>query len=123
MLVLAAFLAIAIGVAHSWLGERYIITRLLRRDNLPKLFGDDSFTKQTLRYGWHLTTAAWWGLALILLISGGLLPKIDPSQGVILAVGFTFLVSGIFSFIFTRGRHLSWIVFLAIAILCGVKVF
>ncbi|MBC8504618.1 MAG: hypothetical protein ISR58_18730 [Anaerolineales bacterium] len=123
MLILAAILAIAIGVAHSWLGERYIISRLLRRDNLPKLFGDDSFTKQTLRYGWHLTTTAWWGLGLILLISGGLLPEIDLRRGVILTVGFTFLVSAAFSFIFTRGRHLSWVVFLAIAVLSGIAAF
>ena len=30
-LVTAALLTAAIGVAHSWLGERYIIVRLLRR--------------------------------------------------------------------------------------------
>lgn len=36
-LYIAAFLAFAIGLAHSILGERYILIRLLRRDNLPKL--------------------------------------------------------------------------------------
>ncbi len=39
LLYIAAFLTFAIGVVHSILGERYILIRLFRRDNLPKLFG------------------------------------------------------------------------------------
>jgi len=36
LLYLAAFLVAALGIAHSVLGERYILVRLFRRDNLPK---------------------------------------------------------------------------------------
>jgi len=43
--VTAAVLALAIGLAHSWLGERYILIRLFRRQNIPHLFGSDDFTK------------------------------------------------------------------------------
>lgn len=38
LLYIAAFLTVAIGIAHSYLGEHYILIRLFRRDNLPKLF-------------------------------------------------------------------------------------
>lgn len=49
-LYLAAFLAAALGLAHSLLGERYILIRLFRRENLPKLFGSTAFTQRTLRF-------------------------------------------------------------------------
>lgn len=67
MRIAAAFLLFLIGVVHSYLGERYILIRLFRRDNLPKLFGSDWFTKRTLRFAWHLTTIAWWGYGAMLL--------------------------------------------------------
>jgi hypothetical protein len=51
-LVIAAGLTMVLAAAHSYLGERYILTRLFRRDNLPKLLGGVEFTKQTLRFDW-----------------------------------------------------------------------
>lgn len=56
-LLMAALLAFGLGLAHSVLGERYILRRLLRRPDLPALFGSDDFTKRTLRFAWHLTTS------------------------------------------------------------------
>lgn len=61
-------LLFAVGVVHSVLGERYILVRLFRRTDLPKLFGDTTFTTRTLRFAWHITTVAWWGFAAILLM-------------------------------------------------------
>ncbi|MBA7630226.1 MAG: hypothetical protein GH143_08270 [Calditrichaeota bacterium] len=49
-LIVGAVLTFAIGLAHSYLGERYILIRLFRRSNLPQLFGSDDFTKRTLRF-------------------------------------------------------------------------
>ena len=118
LLVTAAVLTMAIGIAHSWLGERYIISRVLRRDDLPKLFGDDTFTRQTLRFAWHLTTVAWFGLAAVLLVLSGILTGVRVSDGLIFAIAQTFIVSAILALILTRGRHLSWIVFAAISALC-----
>lgn len=37
LLYLAAGLVVALGAAHSVLGERYILTRLFRRSDLPRL--------------------------------------------------------------------------------------
>ena len=67
MLVTGAFLAIFIGVVHSFLGERFILIPLFKGE-LPKLLGSDWFTKRVLRFVWHLTTVAWWGFASILFI-------------------------------------------------------
>ncbi|HSC80175.1 MAG TPA: hypothetical protein VLC08_07470, partial [Chitinolyticbacter sp.] len=66
-LYLAALLAGLLGLAHSVLGECYILIRLFRRQDLPKLFGSQDFTLRTLRFAWHLTTLAWWGFAALLL--------------------------------------------------------
>jgi hypothetical protein len=61
----------AIGLAHSVLGERYILMRLFRHTDLPKLFGGTEFTIRALRFAWHLTTIAWWGAARPLALQGG----------------------------------------------------
>jgi len=118
LLIAAAVLAIAIGAAHSWLGERYLIMRLLRRDSLPKLFGTDVFTRQTIRFAWHLTTIAWCGLAALLLLLAGALPGLRAGTGALHILAATFASSAGLSLVLTRGRHLSWVVFLAIAALC-----
>lgn len=117
-LVCAAILAIAIGIIHSALGERYIIRRVLHRQDLPKLFGDDSFTRQTIRFAWHLTTVAWFGLAAILIVLSGAFIHIRVGDGVVFAIALTFLVSTIVALLGSRGRHLSWIVFATITALC-----
>ena len=108
-LVVASILTIGIALVHSVLGERYILRRLFRME-LPKLFGGDFFTKQTLRFAWHLTSVAWVGFAAILIST--------PSRSTIRIIGIIFLASVFFPLIATRGKHLSWIIFLAIAALC-----
>ena len=114
MLMLAATLTVAIGLVHSVLGERYILTRLFRRD-LPKLFGSDDFTRKTLRFAWHITTLAWFGIAAVLILvhTGG-----ATNTSIVLAIAATFALTGLVALVASRGRHLSWIVFGAIAALC-----
>ncbi len=117
-LLIAALLAVAIAAAHSWLGERYILIRLLRRTDLPRLFGDDTFTRQTLRFAWHLTSVAWVGFAAVILLVAGVTGHVAVGSGLLMIVATTFLVSSALAVGFTRGRHLSWVVFLGIAVLC-----
>jgi hypothetical protein len=112
--VVAAVLTFAIGFAHSWLGERYILMRLFRRQNIPHLFGSDEFTKRTLRFAWHLTTIAWFGAAALILTLASNPP--DASARMLSRIiAATFLVNAIVALVGSRGRHLSWIVFLLIA--------
>jgi hypothetical protein len=116
-LLVAALLLFALGLAHSWLGERYIVGPLLRRSDLPRLFGDDGFTRATIRYAWHLTTLAWWGLATVLVVVSGAMTTVPVGDGLLLALAVTFFCSGLLGLLATRGRHLSWIVLLALAVL------
>lgn len=115
-LQIAAGLAVFIGLIHSILGERYILTRLFRRE-LPKLFGDDWFTRRTLRFAWHITTLAWWGFAALLLLAAGEGGLTTPEA--LWVIALTFGVSALIAFFASSGRHLAWIVFLAIALLAG----
>jgi hypothetical protein len=116
---LAAALAVSIGIAHSYLGERYILVRLFRRE-LPPLFGSDWFTRRTLRFAWHLTTVAWWGFgALLWMLADTDAVARDAGLWVVAAV---FGVNALITVAASRGRHLAWIVFAAIALLAGVAV-
>ena len=113
LLYFSALLAFGIGVVHSVLGEKYILTRLLRRDNIPELFGSADFTKRTLRFAWHVTTLAWWGFALILVLMAHP-PLVMSTVGMV--IGCTFLAHFLLALVGSRGRHLSWIIFLVIGL-------
>lgn len=114
LLYLAASLAVFIGLVHSLLGEKYILIRLFRRDNIPQLFGSAEFTRRTLRWAWHLTTVAWFGFAAILVLLAE--PTLEP-RAVAAVVGVTFMIHFMVALLGSRGRHLSWVVFLAIGVI------
>src|SRR5664279_2991178 len=68
LLVSAALILIFCGIAHSYLGERYLFKRLFALRNLPLFRSDRAYTQQVIRYAWHLTSLAWWGLAVLLFV-------------------------------------------------------
>ena len=116
-LYFAALLAFGIGVVHSVLGERYILTRLFRGGGVPKLFGGTEFTARTLRLAWHITTVAWCGFAALLVyLAQG---EASPTS-VAKVIGFTFIVTAIVTFVVSRARHLAWPVF---AIIGGIALY
>jgi hypothetical protein len=120
-LSIAAILATGVGVAHSWLGERYILTRLFRRPDLPHLFGSDHFTRRTLRFAWHLTSVAWWGFAALLLVLAQGDAATLRAQALLVIAG-TFAIHALVTAIASRGRHLAWPVFTAIAVLAWLAI-
>ena len=112
--LLAALLCVALGVAHSYLGERFILIRLFRRTDIPKLFGGTEFTIRTLRFAWHLTSVAWWGIGtLFFLMAQGPL----SSSTVASTFAVVFLLSAGVTLIASRGRHLAWPVFLVVGLI------
>lgn len=110
----AITLIVLLGLAHSYLGERYILMRLFKRGDLPKVLGSAEFTAGTLRFVWHLITLVWWGIAAVLWQASG--PTLDTTvvQRVFAVVAF---LSGLLPLFFTRGRHLSWVAFFVVAAL------
>jgi hypothetical protein len=111
MLQLVPVLIVALGLAHSVLGERYILVRLFRRTDLPKIFGSSDFTMQTLRFAWHITTVAWLGLAALVFTAGQ--GELDAASALRI-VGYTAIASGFLPLVITRGKHLSWMVLFTI---------
>lgn len=111
-LQIAAALAFLLGLAHSILGERYILTRMFRRaDHLPRLFGGTEFTTRTLRFAWHLTTVLFWAFAALLwqAASNTLTP-----DAALRTIGYACIAGGVLPLVMTRGRHLSWVVLFVI---------
>jgi len=113
MLLIGTILLLIIGLIHSYLGEKYLLIRLFRRDDLPKLLGSDWFTKRVLRFAWHLTTLAWWGFSAILYVLSN--PNLNVKNEILIIITVVFTLSGIVSLLFTRGKHLSWLFFFTIA--------
>lgn len=112
LLVAAGSLCFILGILHSVLGERTILGPLFETGQLPKLFGSEAFTRQTLRFTWHVTTVLLWGLggmmALLALGNpGGLLPLMS----------WTFAICALVALVQTSGKHFSWIVFAAVSAL------
>lgn len=117
-LVATGVLILGLAVFHSLLGEIFIVRRLLRRDNIPHLFGDASFTKLTIRYAWHLLTLFCIAVSAILFAASTKDPQTFTPIVWILAV--TFAASGVWGLVSTQGRHLSWIVLLLAAALAAM---
>jgi hypothetical protein len=115
-LLSAALLTIFIGVVHSWLGERRLIGPLLAPGRRQGLLEASAFARGTLRFAWHITTLAWFGLAGVLIVMAGL-PEGPQAAALAVVIAATFAVSGLITLVASRGRHLAWPVFLAIAAL------
>lgn len=112
LLIVAALLTFGVGIAHSVLGEKLLLIRLFRRPDLPTLAGSTSFAMRTLRFAWHITTVAWWGFgAMLLLASRDALTQANALR----ALAVTMLVTAAMILIASRGKHLAWPVFAAIA--------
>ena len=117
----AAFLTVAVGVVHSWLGEKRLIGPLVAPERRHGILAASAFSRGVLRVAWHITTLAWWGFAAILgaLASA---PLDGQTRIVLVIIAVMFLLSGVITLIASRGRHLAWPVFLAIAALTALPV-
>lgn len=115
-LISAAVLAAFVGVAHSYIGERYILIRLFRRGNLPDLFRNSDFTKRMLRLGWHVMSVFALGFAALLAVLASS-PGGEDARAVARIISATFALGGGVSLVISKGRHASWFIFWAIAAL------
>lgn len=113
-LMIAAFLTFGVGIVHSWLGERRLIGPLVDPATRAGLLAQSGWARRLVRFAWHITTIAWWGMA-VLLVALALSPLDPQGRYALIAIAVTFLISGVLTLVVSRGRHLAWPVFLAIA--------
>ena len=111
MLWLAAFLMIAAGIAHSYLGERAFLPRLLAMPGLPLLRrGERGFTERVIRAVWHLASLYWWFAAAVLAIIAA--QPADPLRMIALTLAATIFLTAL-ACIYCGWRHPAIAVFLA----------
>ncbi len=121
-LSVAAILTFAIGAVHSWAGERRLIGPLLAPERRQALLDKSIFARRVLRFAWHLTTVAWWGIGAMLVALAH--TPVDPSGRLVLwIIAATFLINAIVILLTSRGRNLAWPVFIAIAALSIAPIF
>jgi len=121
--VLAALIAFILGIVHSYMGEKYLVSPILRSEHLVSaLSGSIGLKKVALRVCWHFATIAMWGTATTLVFLSSL-PLSHTSLVVGRIISLTFAAYTILVFL-TPGlrlihlkRHLAWAAFLTIAIL------
>lgn len=101
----AAIILIAIGAAHSVLGERVVLRPLLANPDWRIRVFPRGQSDRLLRLCWHLTTVAWWGMAAVLM-----------GAPVVLAFAAISLSAGV-AFLWVLPGHLSWPFFLAAGLL------
>lgn len=100
------------AIVHSLLGERYILTRLAKLENLPRLhLGGREMMRPVLRFAWHITSFFMLGFAVLLVLMAADALSARNVAGVI---GVTFLACALVSAVASKGRHLSWILFLLV---------
>ena len=119
--VAAAILLIMVGLMHSVLGHKKLISPLLQRDNLPIILGSLENTRLTILVGWHITTLFWWMIAGVLLFSASR-PE-TAYEALVLGLGVVCAISGLAALILSKAKHRSWVFFLPIAVLCFLEVF
>jgi hypothetical protein len=121
-LLVSAGLAGLLGIAHSGLGEARLIGPLLAPEHCTGLLAKSRFARGILRFAWHLTSLAWWGLGAV-LVAVALAEPGDLERFVLIAVAATLGMSGMIILAMSRGRHLAWPVFLVAAGLAVAPVF
>src|ERR1044072_7763259 len=120
--VVAAVLAFAIGLVHSWLGERLLFRRMRSVGFVPTEGGKvlrEPYVR-ILWATWHVVTAMGWGVAVTLFWLALPSSKHLTDSFITKAISISMLASSILVFVGTKGKHLGWVGLLAVAILTAV---
>ncbi len=111
MLIIAAIVIIAIGLIHSVLGEKKVISVIFGQTRLSP------YMERLIRIAWHMTTFFWFAIAAQLIAMHFWPNNAYRSFLIILAVSFG--ISTAISLISSKGRHISWTGFGAATLILG----
>ena len=120
LLISAGFTGL-LGLVHSGLGEARLIGPLLDPVHRTGLLAKSATARGILRFAWHLTSIAWWGLAAV-TAAYALAPPGKAEPAVLTAIAATLAISGLVILATSRGRHLAWPIFLLAAGLAMVPI-
>lgn len=109
MLIIVVILLVLLSLFHSILGERLILQPINKADNLPKIWGSHQATFRTIQATWHLVSILWLGLASHVLAIH-FYPEY-VTKNFLITFGAIFAALTILPFIWSAGKHKSWIAF------------
>jgi hypothetical protein len=114
-LLIAGVLAAAVGIGHSYLGERWILIPLFRSDGVPKTpIGDVQDTRRMIRFTWHsFTVIACSSAALFLALSAGIF---GGGWTVVRVMAMYWALFAVVVLLLSRGRHRAWLLGSLVAI-------
>ena len=125
-LIAAGIMLLLITLNHIIAGERFILIPLLKNKDLPGLIGElgpnigtstPMFMRRVIRMSWYVTVTPWIGSALLLFYFAG--NPIDSTGVIVLnTLAAIYMATAAVIVLFTRARHLSQFLFVAIAICC-----
>jgi hypothetical protein len=119
LLLAAGLLAIAVGLAHSVLGE-VLIFRSLRSAGIVPTVGTPLLHERHVRIlwaSWHIVTILGWAMAAIVLRLAFITDYTTTQTLVVNAIITSMLCSSLLVLIATKGMHLGWIGLLGVAVL------
>ena len=128
LLLISGILTIILALAHSVLGEWRLLRPMKNEvlpqiNGIPALFKNDGFSKNTIRFVWHVTSVFGLCLAAILLHFSNLATLGSTEGFIIKTISVAMTLAGLITLLLTKGAHMGWILFLAIGILCALSVF
>jgi len=103
MLIAAAISIIIIGLVHTLLGEKKVITPLRRNADIKP------YMTRLIRVSWHLITLLWFAIAAH-LVAMHIWPGQERRSFLIIMIA-VFGFSAVLALIASKGRHLSYIGF------------
>lgn len=118
LLVAAAVLAFATGLAHTVIGE-VLIFRRLRRGTVVPTFGGDVLRERHVRIlwaSWHVLTLLGWCMAAM-LVELATWPASDITRMVARLISTGMFSGALLVLIGTRGRHPGWLAMSLVALL------
>lgn len=115
-LAFAGFLAILLGIVHSFAGELSILPQIeaLRDETGRKVVS--GWTRNVLRGTWHTLSLFGFGLSLVLFVLA--FPRLATVINVQQAIALSTFVAGCYWAYITRLWHPAWFLFVLVAALC-----
>ena len=123
-LITACVLLVLIVLNHLIAGELYILIPILKNKEIPGLMGElgpsigignQQFMRRVIRMAWYVTVVPWIGSAYLFYYFAN--HSIDSTGILVLKVlAVVYILTAVVIAFFTRGRHLSIFLFIAIAL-------
>ncbi|WP_018996072.1 hypothetical protein [Hirschia maritima] len=115
LLLLAAALCIITALIHSFVGEKRLISPLIKSNHGVMT---NPLAKEVIRFAWHWTSALWFLIAAYL----GLVTFDEKMASPLLlwAIGLVHIAAGLFDALITKGKHIGWPPITAIGVLISL---